>query len=481
MTQLTSKSIRRALLCIFLPSVLFCQVISWQESQGLSGTEILAISRSSLGYMFVGTQSGIYRSTDDGRTWHLTQGKVDIRSFAISPTHNVFAGWYENGVLKSTNSGRTWQACGLTGIQIFSMAASKQGILFAGGYGTGMYRSIDNGASWQSVNSGLTNGMIMAIAVDSLDRVFAGTYGGGIFRSSDLGLTWIQMNNGLLNRHIMSISVVRSSELFVGTHYTDQNHGLYLSTDGGSSWERTPFLIPSVRAIVSNSAGHYFLIGPGDGVRRSTDDRISWDYENSGLSSNTVNSILFSPTEAIVVGTSSGVFRTTRSTVTNTSTPSNATLLTPVNKSTGVSTNPVLVWGTAGLATAYGLQVATDPAFSQLFLNQLGISTTSFPISNLLNNTTYYWRLSSYNASDSSAISDPWSFLTRNLLGDVTGNGSITAMDASFVLQHAANLAVLEGNALQASDVSGNGSVTAYDAGLILQFMAGIIFSFPGQ
>ena len=62
--------------------------------------------------------------------------------------------------------------------------------------------------------------------------------------------------------------------------------------------------------------------------------------------------------------------------------------------------------------------------------------------------------------------------------GDVSGNGSITALDAALTLQHTVG-EQLEGQALDAADVSGNGSVSALDASLILQYAAQLITCFP--
>ncbi len=73
-------------------------------------------------------------------------------------------------------------------------------------------------------------------------------------------------------------------------------------------------------------------------------------------------------------------------------------------------------------------------------------------------------------------------FLTTRsgvLVGDVTENGTITAFDASYVLQHVVELRTLTGTSLAAADVSGDGSVSAYDASLILQYAVGIISGFP--
>jgi parallel beta-helix repeat protein len=69
---------------------------------------------------------------------------------------------------------------------------------------------------------------------------------------------------------------------------------------------------------------------------------------------------------------------------------------------------------------------------------------------------------------------------TGVLLGDVSENGSISAFDASLILQYLVDLITLEPTQLAAADVSGDGSVSALDASIILQYVVGIISGFPG-
>jgi hypothetical protein len=69
---------------------------------------------------------------------------------------------------------------------------------------------------------------------------------------------------------------------------------------------------------------------------------------------------------------------------------------------------------------------------------------------------------------------------TGVLLGDVSENGSISAFDASLILQYVVDLITLEPTQLSAADVSGNGTVSAMDASYILQYVVGIISGFPG-
>jgi hypothetical protein len=93
--------------------------------------------------------------------------------------------------------------------------------------------------------------------------------------------------------------------------------------------------------------------------------------------------------------------------------PAAPTLSSPINGATGVVTNPTLSWNASTGATSYGLQVSTSSSFTTTVVNQTGITSTSYPVSGLAGNTTYYWRVNATNAGGTGAWSSPvWSFTT---------------------------------------------------------------------
>jgi hypothetical protein len=65
-------------------------------------------------------------------------------------------------------------------------------------------------------------------------------------------------------------------------------------------------------------------------------------------------------------------------------------------------------------------------------------------------------------------------------IGDVTRNGTISAFDASTVLQSLVDLVTLDASQQAAADVTGDGTISAVDASYILQFVVGRITGFPG-
>jgi len=66
-------------------------------------------------------------------------------------------------------------------------------------------------------------------------------------------------------------------------------------------------------------------------------------------------------------------------------------------------------------------------------------------------------------------------------LGDVNGDGKITAEDASLVLQHVVGKIILTQEQQARADVTGDGSISAFDAAEILRYSVGIITVFPAQ
>lgn len=81
--------------------------------------------------------------------------------------------------------------------------------------------------------------------------------------------------------------------------------------------------------------------------------------------------------------------------------------------------------------------------------------------------------------SDVLAIAEPVQITVGFPFGDITGNGEVTAFDASFVFRHALGLITLNEQQQKVADVSGDSLITEFDVSLILQFVVGLIDLFP--
>ena len=142
----------------------------------------VAVSGSNI---FVGAQNRIYKSTNNGTTWSLTNiGTVgsQVNALVVDGT-TIFAGVGVGGVFKSTDNGTTWTAInnGLTSTSVNSLIIINQN-LYASAF-NGVFVSSNYGQSWQRSDNGITNPSISSLAI--IDKtIFAGTSGGGVFKRS---------------------------------------------------------------------------------------------------------------------------------------------------------------------------------------------------------------------------------------------------------------------------------------------------------
>lgn len=174
--------------------------------------------------------NGVYKSTDEGKTW-INTGLKDgqqIGGLAIDPTNEnrVFVAVLghpygpntERGVYRTTNGGKTWERVlykdeNTGAIQVTidpvnpnvvyaDLWAARQGPWENGawqGPESGMYKSTDGGTTWKKLTKGLPTyeqglGRIgFCIAPSDPNRLYAtvdSPQGGGVFKSTDAGESW---------------------------------------------------------------------------------------------------------------------------------------------------------------------------------------------------------------------------------------------------------------------------------------------------
>jgi photosystem II stability/assembly factor-like uncharacterized protein len=206
----------------------------------------IAVAPSDANVIYVGTgeeairgQSssygdGVYRSTDQGRTWTNVglRGSRQISAVRVHPTDpNVlyvaaqgdrWKASAERGVYRSRDGGATWTLV-LKGVNDFSgasdltMDATNPRILYAsfwdhqrtpwqvrsGGAGSGLWKSMDGGDTWTRLTTGLPSlmGKIgVSVSPANPDRVYAIVEAerGGLYRSDDAGRTWARLSEDRL-------------------------------------------------------------------------------------------------------------------------------------------------------------------------------------------------------------------------------------------------------------------------------------------
>ncbi|HET6725197.1 MAG TPA: hypothetical protein VFH85_04260, partial [Gammaproteobacteria bacterium] len=223
---------------------------------------------AALGHIFGPNKArGVFRSDDGGKTWHRTlyvsdhTGAVDI---AFDPTHPdvVYAALWQchmrpwldyfeapigpqSGIYKSTDEGRTWHRLtnGLPrspmgriglGVARGSHGRTVYAIIQAEDHG-GVYGSTDGGAHWHYINhnEGLADSYFARLRVAPNDPKTIYLMGRSLRRSTDGGkdFTIIKGSPGGDDYHAFWIDPAHPERMIAGV-----DQGATLTVNGGKTW-----------------------------------------------------------------------------------------------------------------------------------------------------------------------------------------------------------------------------------------------------
>jgi photosystem II stability/assembly factor-like uncharacterized protein len=266
------------------PPELF-NALKWRLIGPFRGGRVVAVSGvpgDGKTFYFGAVNGGVWKTTDAGTVWvpmFDRQVVASIGALAVAPSdpNIIYAGTGETdirtdlssgtGVYKSTDAGRTWKYIGLDETRQISRIVvdpRNADIVYVGALGhayapneeRGVYKSTDGGAHWTKVlDQGEEIGVSdLAICAGNPDILFAGTWhtwrppwstyatvdgpGSGLFRSPDGGKTWSQLKgNGLPDGDWGRVGVAVSADgRRVYAVIQAKKAGLYRSDDGGDTW-----------------------------------------------------------------------------------------------------------------------------------------------------------------------------------------------------------------------------------------------------
>ncbi len=209
---------------------------SWDVVEQFALTGIGSFAKAGT-KLFGAARTGIQTSTDNGASWTFEPFSDGAFSFSSNGS-TIYLG-SASKVFRSTDLGTTWidmsNGLGNGGIEALLYDGST---LFAGtpADAVGIYRSTNGGQNWEPAAAGLPIASEIRSMIAFGAYVFAGTQGDGIYRSSDHGNTWAKtdVNNLLLTDALVLAFCVKDNNLFAGAI-----NGIYKSTDGGATFQRT--------------------------------------------------------------------------------------------------------------------------------------------------------------------------------------------------------------------------------------------------
>lgn len=188
-----------------------------------ASTIIFCIETDKDGSVYLGTISGVFRSDDRGNSWNrLVNGMFikDIRSLLVSSNNKILAGSNSsvNGIYVSTDKGENWQDVNMASMDgqiFFSLAEDSLGNLYAGGINK-LLLSNDKGNTWQIISN--VNSHFTDILIDKNNYIYTSFADGGMFLSKDGGSTWEEKSKGLEELvGIRSLLLDKNGFLFAGT------------------------------------------------------------------------------------------------------------------------------------------------------------------------------------------------------------------------------------------------------------------------
>jgi len=272
--------------------------------------------------LYLGTyHDGIYKSLNNGEEWLKISSNVnavECIDVFVSASDKIWV-TARNGLFQSDDWGETWQLIE-TGIPIINfpcgiktdkynpdriyvssaISAWKSDMAMPAGF----YISEDGGSTWDFYNTGLPNDISylyfdIAYINEQDRRIFLAGYD-GLYKSDDIGQTWSKIIDDM---YCCVVKAAPSDPDIIAV--SDYDNGVFLSSDGGDTWQQTSEL-PYHRysyvtdiAFDPSDANHIYASSYYIGLYESTDSGESWSCINNDIPFDTdmgvITSILINP------------------------------------------------------------------------------------------------------------------------------------------------------------------------------------------
>lgn len=267
--------------------------------------------------LFVGSDGGIWKSTNDGTSWtDLNDGLAITQYYRISnaETDNsiMLAGSQDNGTHQKTGTNWTYEYGG-DGMDNTIDPADKNNLFVSYQYGN-FFRSTNGGASFTSmINDAITGvdgAWVTPIKIDQNNTSIIYTGYDRVWKSTDDGVNWSDPSGSALTSgtSLQYIDVAKSNSNYL---YVTDYSKVWKSTDGAVSWTEVTDPGSSIRWIEIDPTDETHLwVCSNDDVYESTDEGANWTNISGSLPNIDINTIVYDEgsNESLFVGTDLGVY-----------------------------------------------------------------------------------------------------------------------------------------------------------------------------
>lgn len=187
----------------------------------------------------------LFKSVDGGATWRLSQRGLPVTGgvlpavseIAVDRTNRSIVYAVAGGALfRSVNGGRDWSrpASQPPGGLVNALEATGYGVLAA--TPAGVLLSIDKGLTWQPRVAGLAATSIASMAIGHQEpaRLYATDVSLGIFKTANQGRPWLRLGDLAtppVSSHLLAVDPVDPNIVYAGT-----TGKLFKSASGGRRW-----------------------------------------------------------------------------------------------------------------------------------------------------------------------------------------------------------------------------------------------------
>jgi photosystem II stability/assembly factor-like uncharacterized protein len=189
---------------------------------------------------------GVYRSENGGRSWALAGLQSEaVRALEFAPSQpQVLVAGTRSGVFRSSDSGKTWERISpsddpeLRNVDSVAIDPADAKTIYAGTYHL-PWKTSDGGETWKPVTAGLIDDSdIMSLRVDATNpaRLYLSACS-GIYRSDNRGEQWTKLQG--IPYSARRTQAILQDPANPGTLYAATTEGLWVTRDAGENWQRT--------------------------------------------------------------------------------------------------------------------------------------------------------------------------------------------------------------------------------------------------
>lgn len=246
----------------------------------------IAIDPHDASFVVIGGLTGVYRSTDSGKSWTQISDQINVESLALDPrTHDrIYVGTWRQGT-RTDDGGKTWKLInnGMvldTDMFAITLSGDDPDNLWVSTCGW-VYNTKNRGEVWTRYRDGFNNRRIHDIEVDPCrkDALYAGSVA-GLYRSEDSGKTWYLVSDENLVVNNIALHPQRPNRVILGV----EGDGVYISDDGGRQFTRSceglrNLTITTIAADPQHAKRVYAAVafgGSSSGIYRSDDIGATW-------------------------------------------------------------------------------------------------------------------------------------------------------------------------------------------------------------